>query len=352
MTSALTPAPIANATFFDGRLSRAHRVRARWVGERLELDGEGMTWAPPKVAVRWQGPSLLIVGDGAELHLDPGHGLATSPLSEGPAGPGRLPNRALALAALGLTGLALTFAAIMGPGLSLLERAVAATLPSSVDQTIGERQWRRDQAAGRQASKLPASLQAKLTAAMAAATDRARVDLDIPPYELAFTFGDKSGKPGPNLAMGHGLIYLVDGTIQTARKLEAKGEAPAEAIIAGVFGHELGHLAARHNARALVHAILVRGALTLATGDYYLRLNRELEHLQPVRDLIKANRRAHEVEAYQYARAFLLAAGYPTGAMVSYYELMLPHRERFDSARTHPTVQDRIDLFREAFTLP
>lgn len=63
-----------------------------------------------------------------------------------------------------------------------------------------------------------------------------------------------------NSAFGDGTVHLQDALAIRARDLEAKGKISAIAAITGTYGHELGHLAQRDTARRQVYrAMLLAG---------------------------------------------------------------------------------------------
>jgi predicted Zn-dependent protease len=151
------------------------------------------------------------------------------------------------------------------------------------------------------------------------------------------------------LATPGGYIYVTRGLLALADD---------EAELAGVLGHELGHVAARHHAqqqsRQTLASIGMLGAAVAASAigaPPVLMQGTQLAAL----GFLRAFSRQEEFEADQLGARYMSKAGYDPHAMITFLRKLQAHRdleatmlgeatraERFDFLATHPNTADRI----------
>ncbi|MBK7861936.1 MAG: M48 family metalloprotease [Archangiaceae bacterium] len=165
--------------------------------------------------------------------------------------------------------------------------------------------------------------------------DRANV-----PWKL-FVIDDP--KTANAFATPGGRIYVYTGLLLTARN---------EAEIAGVLGHEMGHVVARHTARQLV----ATKGIELAVG---MALGREPNQIAALtaalagKGTMLAYGREMEREADTYGVKYASAANYNPDALAQFFELLqskgdTPELLAFLS--THPTSAERVKNIRATIT--
>ena len=345
-----TPAPATPelaADFFDGRLARAHRVRLHVAEGRLVIEGDDVGRSVPLAGLRWpertrHGARLLQLPDGASLHCADGAAWdAWSAAAAGRRDPlvVRVQQRwkwvmasTLALAALVVLGYrALPWAA----------GHVVPFIPLSADEALGEAALSSIDA---QKLMLPTTLSPDQQRAVrtAFARDVARLDeAGGPAWRLEF----RKSTIGPNaFALPGGTIVLTD---ELYRRVDGD-----PGILAGVLGHELGHLRHRHGMRMLVQA----GALTAATGALYgdfsgllsqvptllgtASYSRDAEHEADV-DAVRLMR-ANAISPAVMARFFAKVREKPPGDKDG------PALEVPIALASHPADADRIRFFEQA----
>lgn len=133
-----------------------------------------------------------------------------------------------------------------------------------------------------------------------------------------------------------GHVYLYSGLLLAADN---------EAEVAGVLGHELGHVTGRHVERALVNAYGVEALAALALGDDP-SLAGQLAAGVAATGILRAHSRSEEIEADEYGARYISSVNYDPGAMISFFE-KLQAGESGSSAgpgwlRTHPVTAERI----------
>lgn len=126
------------------------------------------------------------------------------------------------------------------------------------------------------------------------------------------------------------------------------------AQLAGVLGHETGHVLARHSAEQMAKADLTQGlvgAATVATSDGYGN-NSQIGQMVGRFILLKYGRN-DELEADRLGVRFMSAAGYNPTAMIGVMEILAEASggsRQPDFAATHPSPENRIERLRQVIT--
>lgn len=168
--------------------------------------------------------------------------------------------------------------------------------------------------------------------------------------DITYTFTILDSPIANALATPGGFIYVTRGLLALASN---------EAELAGVLGHELGHVTARHHAqqqsRQTLTSIGMLGAAVAASafgvppalmqGTQFAALG-----------FLRAFSREQEFEADQLGARYMSGAGYDPYAMVTFLRKLKAQSdleatalgqamraERFDFLATHPNTADRID---------
>lgn len=120
--------------------------------------------------------------------------------------------------------------------------------------------------------------------------------------------------------------------------------------LAGVLGHEIGHVVARHGAERIAQMELsqgLTGAAVVATGDYNTaqaaQLIANLVHMSYGRD--------QELESDDLGVRFMVQAGYDPEALISVMEILEKAsggQEQPEFMSTHPSPDNRIQRIKEA----
>lgn len=124
----------------------------------------------------------------------------------------------------------------------------------------------------------------------------------------------------------------------------------SEDQLAGVFGHEVGHVVARHGAERIAKQELTEGltgAAVLASGDYTTG-----EAAQMIAGLVHMSYgRDQELESDELGVRFMLEAGYAPEALVGVMEILdraSKGNRKIEFLSTHPSPDNRIQKIREA----
>ena len=146
-------------------------------------------------------------------------------------------------------------------------------------------------------------------------------------------------------AMPGGYVYVTRGLL---------AEASTEAELAGVLGHETGHVAARHMAQRYSQSVLAQLAaagLGIATG------NQEIATLatQGAAVYLQSFSRDEEFQADLLGVRYMSRAGYDPHGMATFLDKLLMHSQldatlsghpgqadQFDIMATHPRTADRV----------
>ena len=135
--------------------------------------------------------------------------------------------------------------------------------------------------------------------------------------------------PGGYLYVYTGLLLLADN----------------EAQLAGVMGHEAGHVVARHSARQMVDAFGLQAVAGLALGQNP-GLLAQLGAAVAAKGTMLAHSRGHEDEADEYGARYSSAAGYSPMALGALFEKLKAKSGDTSGIATwfsdHPSSSDRI----------
>ncbi|HEY9645817.1 MAG TPA: M48 family metallopeptidase [Chroococcidiopsis sp.] len=126
-----------------------------------------------------------------------------------------------------------------------------------------------------------------------------------------------------------GYVYVTTGLMRTADN---------EAQLAGVIGHEIGHIAARHSVQQMRETAIASGVMTAAGLDRNTAVNIGVDLA-----LRRPNSRQAELEADQLGLANITRAGYPPSAMVAFMQKLMSQRSVPTFLSTHPATSNRIE---------
>ncbi|MHB8874478.1 MAG: M48 family metallopeptidase [Myxococcaceae bacterium] len=133
-----------------------------------------------------------------------------------------------------------------------------------------------------------------------------------------------------------GHIYVYTGLLAASR---------SEAEVAGVLGHELGHVVGRHTARQLVQLYGLETVAGIALGQNPSQLAQIAAGIAGQGALL-AHSRANEDEADEYGARYASAAGYDPRGLVGFLEVVMAGQGKTPRAltwlSTHPATPDRI----------
>jgi predicted Zn-dependent protease len=134
-----------------------------------------------------------------------------------------------------------------------------------------------------------------------------------------------------------GHIYIYSGLLLAAAN---------EAELAGVLGHETGHVAGRHVERAMVNAYGLQALSALALGENPSAAAAIAASLTGT-GLLRAHSRSEEIEADEYGARYLSRLGYDPHAMITFFQKLQQSEGRSPRAlgwlHTHPVTSERIE---------
>lgn len=134
-----------------------------------------------------------------------------------------------------------------------------------------------------------------------------------------------------------GFLYVYSGLIL---------QADNTAELAGVLGHEAGHVVARHSARQMVNAMGLEAVAAVALGKDPNALAAMAASLAGQGALL-AHGRSDEIEADEFGARYSAASGYDPHGIASFFEKLMkgegkqPGWTRYLS--THPPSAERIE---------
>ena len=163
--------------------------------------------------------------------------------------------------------------------------------------------------------------------------------------ELDFTFTILDTPIVNAFALPGGYVYVTRGLLSLAN---------SEAELAGVLGHEIGHVTARHTAERYGQTMAANAAgigLGVLLGGGAAQAGGTLGAL-----LVRSYSREQEFESDMLGGRYLSRAGYDTGGMASFLTQLQAHSrleatlagqpekaDAFDITQTHPRTTDRIE---------
>lgn len=130
-----------------------------------------------------------------------------------------------------------------------------------------------------------------------------------------------------------GFVYVTTGLLQAMDN---------EAQLAGVIGHEIGHIVHKHSIRQMREVIIARGLAGAAGIDsnIVVQLGVELALRLP-------RSRQHEYEADRTGLALLMNTGYSPLGLVQFFEKLLNKPSPPTFLSTHPASSDRIAVLEQ-----
>jgi len=137
-------------------------------------------------------------------------------------------------------------------------------------------------------------------------------------------------------AVPGGSLYVFTGLLMAADN---------EAELAGVWGHESGHVVARHSARQMVDAMGLETVLGIALGQNPNQLA-QLAGALAAKGALLSYSRQDEDEADEYGARYASAAGYDPHGLITFFEKlkkMEGNQPAFAKYLSdHPLTEDRI----------
>lgn len=166
---------------------------------------------------------------------------------------------------------------------------------------------------------------------------------------LKFTFTVLNDDIVNAFALPGGFVYISRGLL---------GLANTEAELAGVLGHEIGHVTGRHSAQRYSSSILAQGLSAGAgiLGSVFLGTSEVGQAVgQGSAAYLQSFSREHEFEADTLGVRYLARAGYSTDSMASFLASLQAYSSlearvsglpdpasRYNIMSTHPRTQDRV----------
>lgn len=142
-------------------------------------------------------------------------------------------------------------------------------------------------------------------------------------------------------ALPGGQVFI---TLALFNKLDTEDQ------LAGIFGHEIGHVVARHGAERIAKQELTQGltgAAVVASGDY-----NTAQAAQLIAGLVNMSYgRDQELESDDLGVRFMVQAGYDPEALISVMEILEQAsggQKQPEFMSTHPSPENRIQRIKEA----
>jgi Zn-dependent protease with chaperone function len=303
--------------YFDGRSARAQPVRLSRQGDALHIDGDGVQLLVPLRDVQWpertrHGKRVAHLPDGGSLNC--ADAAAWDDFARACGRGDSVVVRAQqswqwVLASV--AGMVVLLAALYQWGVPWAARAAVPLIPASVDAAVGDQAMASLDEHLLKPSKLPAEQQQRLRAAFEQAA-KAQPAGTVPAHRLLF----RSADIGPNaFALPGGTMVVTDDLVELVG-----GDA---AVIAGVLGHELGHVRHRHGMRMLVQATAIGIVASAVFGDFSSLLAGV-----PIWLGQAAYARDAEREADADSARFLKNAGISPAVMVTFFEKLAERATR------------------------
>ncbi len=347
-------APALAAGYFDGTSARAHPVTLQFQGSVLLITGEGIHRSVALRDVQW--PERTRYGMRV-AHFKEGGSVQCTDAAAWDDWSRRSGRREPLVVTMqqswrwvlaSVLALVVLMAAIQQWGLPAAARAVVAATPLSVDSSLGGASLAVIDEHLMRPSKLAATEQARLRAALAQAVSVMPAG-SVPAWQLVF----RKSRIGPNaFALPGGTLVMTDELVELVGR--------DDKVIVAVLAHELGHVRHRHGLRMLVQAAALSGLAGMVVGDF----STVLAGVPALLGQASYSREA-EREADREAVRILKAAGISPEVMVTLFEKLEAKKgkagEDDDNGRapdrdswlgiafaSHPPDADRVRYFREA----
>lgn len=339
------------AHYFDGHSARLHRVDLASHDGAIHLHGEttrSYSLSGTRLAEPFQhAPAVLYFADGSRAELqDPAmHRLLAAALGYRKSRVLRWQEHTGAvLAALVL--LVLLIASAWHWGIPAVAERLAERVPPSADQALGRNALVLLQ---RQGLLQPSRLSDERIAELAGLLQRVQPAAPRVPLRLRV---QAAPRLGPNaLAFPDGTIVLTDELVRLAMGKENDFGPDAQAALAGVLAHEVGHIEERHTVRAMTRSSLTAALSATLFGDFSAvaaGLPAVLGNMAYSREM--------ELAADDHAARTLRARGLPLEPLAALFEQLgekddgLPAflRETISYASSHPDAHERSARLRAA----
>jgi predicted Zn-dependent protease len=161
--------------------------------------------------------------------------------------------------------------------------------------------------------------------------DRLAAQSDRP--NLPYTFQVVQDESINAFATMGGFVYVTTGLLKAVDN---------EAQLAGVMGHEIGHVVHKHSIRQMREVIIARGLAGAAGVDSNIAVQLGVELA-----LRLPRSRQHEYEADRAGLAILMNTGYSPLGLVQFFEKLLGKPSAPTFLSTHPASSDRIAALEE-----
>lgn len=338
--------------YYDGTSARRHAVTLAVQDGVARLRGEGVSRDAPLNALRVSepmgaAPRIVTFPDGAYCevrdHATMARLLAATGFTDRAHVRWAFQRRAVALAVVAL----IAFAALLyRPGIPLAAAWLAPQLPAEFVAAVSEGTLQSLDKYVFAASRLTEAHRQRITAHFDALVS---ADGDAVPHRLLFRDGKVIGANA--LALPDGSIVVTDQLVDLAG-----GGEDADALLAAVLAHELGHVRERHGLRLMLQASATGLFMAWYVGDFSALLAGA-----PAALLHASYSRTMEADADAYAVRMLRANGRsPEGLATMLERLEASHRKADDGGDggdggvrlhyldSHPATAARIRAIRDA----
>lgn len=302
------------ATFYDGRSARAHAVELAALDGLISLQGsveKTYSARTTRIAEPFeQAPTVLYFEDGARCEVA---GSETGQLLREALG--YRASRVVRMtahtwaASIALVLLVALILATMIWGVPAASKRIAAALPPSVDQSLGETAFKALEKSGAlQESRLSDEWLAEVNAALPrVAPPGMRLRLQV----------RNSWDLGANaIALPDGTIVMTDQMVRLIVGKNGDFGETEKAQLAGILAHEIGHVRMRHGARILASSSLSAALAAALFGDFS-----SVATLPAVVMRLSYSREA-EAEADGFAIALMRKNGIPMLPLAQLHERM------------------------------
>ncbi len=213
---------------------------------------------------------------------------------------------------------AFNFRRLIGPGLEVIQ---LTTMSDSQEVALGQQINQQILS-----SQFRLYRNAQINAFVKELGSRLVAESDRP--NLPYTFQVVDDESINAFATMGGFVYVTTGLLKAVDN---------EAQIAGVMGHEIGHIVNKHSIRQMREVIIARGLAGAAgvDGNIAVQLGVELALRLP-------RSRQHEYEADRDALAILTNTGYSPRGLVQFFEKLLGKSSLPTFLSSHPASRDRI----------
>lgn len=146
--------------------------------------------------------------------------------------------------------------------------------------------------------------------------------------KLPFTFQVVNDDAINAFATAGGFVYVNTGLLKAA---------DTEAEVAGVIGHEIGHITNKHVLKQIRQSVIAGGLADAAGLDRNTVVNLGFEF-----GFRRPRSRQHEFEADSTGLDMVVRSGYAPSGMISFFQKLLGQGSVPTLLSTHPATEDRI----------